>query len=96
MSKAKRYKIETLEQLLNIVTFENQTRLLIDFASYLMMYADMINKVRISQPNETKGKLNTEICESHFVWVDDGKEGVTSVEIINKQTGETKNIKVNK
>jgi len=72
----------------NIITPENEKRLLVDFMSYWLHYADSIQKIREAMPNETKGVLNTEIMESYFIWVDDGIEGLTHVEIIKKETGE--------
>jgi len=91
--KNKRYKITTFEQIQNVITSENKIRFLVDLASYLMSYADMCEATRKNHPDETKGKQNTEIIESHFIWIDDGKEGVTHIEVTNKKTGETKIIK---
>ncbi len=95
MKKPKRYEIKTFEQLYNIATPENVMRLLIDFGSYLMMYVDMTVKLRKDMP-ESKSKLNTELFDSHFIWVDDGIVGVSIVQLTNKETGEVREIKMKK
>ena len=96
MKKAKQYEIETLEQLYNIATPENQLRLLTDFGAYLMMYVNFTEKIREGLPETSKGKKNTELFSSKFLWTDDGIKGVTAVRLTTQETGETVIIKMKK
>jgi hypothetical protein len=91
--KHKKYEIETLEQFLDIVTDENFERLTIDFVHWLSYNKAVFDKVRNAHPEETKDKLNSQIAKTKFVWVDDGKTGITSITLINETTGEKKSIK---
>lgn len=94
--KAKKHTIKTLKDLQDVITLENSKRLLIDFSSYLLMYSEMVDKIRLTMPEETKGKTNSELCESHFIWTDDGIEGVTSIQLKEKETGKVTEIKMKK
>lgn len=70
--KPKEYKIETLDDLANVVTTENADRLADDVRLWLKGIAEIFEKVRETVPDETKDKKNSEIAEAKFIWVDDG------------------------
>lgn len=91
MKNPKEYEIETLEQLVNIVTPENFERLTIDFLSWLN-YVNL-SFAKIKEKENLKDKLNSEIATVKFVWVDDGKNKIKGVKIKNTTTGEITEIK---
>ena len=93
MSENKRYEIETLEQLINIVTSENYERLATDFLYWL----DFANQTfeELKKEPQNKGKQNCEIAKVKFIWVDDGKAGLTGVKLTNTATGEVKHKIIN-
>ena len=84
----KEYIIDSLDRLLNVVNLENCERLAIDLGQWLIYYAHTLDSVRKSNPKECDGKLNTEIVNGGFRWIDDGKNDILGVEITNQQTGE--------
>jgi len=85
--KSKEYEIDSLEKLLNVITKENAPILIVDVAKWLFSYSDIMHKIRQGNP-EYKNKLNSEICKSSFIWIDDGKNDVTRGRLINQSTGE--------
>lgn len=89
----KSYHIETFEQLLNIANEENAERLMKDFNSWVMYYITVIEQFKKELPEATKGKSNWDICDSTFVWVDDGKNDFLGCNLVDRQTGEVINIK---
>lgn len=76
-----KHEVKTFEDLLNLVTTENHERLVKDLSKYLLMYAEFTSIARALSPDETKGKTNTQIFNSGFVWVDDGKNDLLSIEV---------------
>lgn len=91
MKKPKEYEIETLEQLVNIVTPENFERLSIDFLSWLNFVN--LSFAKIKEKENLKDKLNSEIATCKFVWIDDGKNKIKGIKIKNTTTGEIAEIK---
>lgn len=86
MKKPKEYEIETLEQLVNIVTPENFERLSIDFLSWLNFVNQSFAKIK--EKENLKDMLNSEIATVKFVWVDDGQNKIKGIKIKNTTTGE--------
>ena len=84
----KKYEIKTLKQVCNIVNNENIENLSICFVQWLYSYNAAISEIRKKHPELTDGKLNTEIVEGWFDWIDDGKTDIPRYEIINGDTGE--------
>lgn len=84
----KKYEIRTLKHVCNIVNDENIEDLSICFVKWLYSYNNAISEIRKKHPELTDGKLNTEIAEGYFDWIDDGKTDVLSHGIINNDTGE--------
>ena len=96
-SKPKRHEIKTLNQLVNIVNDDNFERISVDFLSWLHWTKEMAKGLKEKYPERYKDKLSNEIlnCDG-FTWVDDGKTGVTKVELKNTDTGEVTEIKIKK
>jgi hypothetical protein len=92
MSTGKRYKIDSFEKLLNVVTEENIELLATDLGNWMCTYLLFVKEARIKYPKETEGKTNSEIFKSEFEWIDDGKNDLKEVVIINNSTGETQKI----
>lgn len=90
--KHKKYEIENLEQLLNVVSDENIERLSIDFFGWLHFMNNCFKEFKATNP-EFKNKLNSEIAECKFVWVDDGKTEIKGVQLKTKETGQITYIK---
>ena len=88
--KPKQYKIDSFEKLL-----ENIDNISVDFSNWLRYTNDTYKRIRLEYPSETKGKSNTEILESAFIWIDDKKNDFKEVQLTNKSTGEIKEIKFN-
>ena len=84
----KKYEVKTLTQVCNIVNNENIEDLSICFVKWLFSYNAAISEIREKHPELTDGKLNTEIVEGYFEWIDDGKTDILSHGIINGDTGE--------
>lgn len=95
MKKAKRYEIETIEQLVNVSTVENYERLGIDFLLWLNQINQTFKGIKEKNP-DLKDKLNSEIAKVKFVWIDDGKHDFKEATLKNETTGEVKNIKIKK
>lgn len=84
--EGKKYEIESLEQLQNLVTEENFERLMLDFSSWLKIYSMYVEQTRKEHPEETKGKTNTEISKAVFIWIDDGKHEILEATVTNANT----------
>ena len=90
----KKYEIKTFENLINVVNKENFERLSIDLLLWLNHTVDMLDKIRKSLPKECEGKQNWEIMKCDFIWIDDGKNDLKSMRLINSNTGEVKEVKI--
>jgi hypothetical protein len=88
----KKYEIDSFERLINIVNKENIERLSIDFLIWLNYVTEVIEKTRETYP-DIKDKTNWELFQPTFNWVDDGKNEILGVKIINQETGEVSEIK---
>ena len=93
MKENKKYEIETLEQLVNIVNKENIERLSIDFLLWLNQVNDAFESIKEKHP-EHKDKLNSELAKTKFIWIDDGKNELNEIQLKDSTTGEIKNIKL--
>lgn len=91
-SKPKRYEISTIEQFVDVVTPENFERIIEDFAGFLAHSHDVFAQLKESHP-EYRDKSVKEIADVKFIWIDDGKTGLVSTELTNKETGKKKIIK---
>ena len=91
--KAKRYEIDTLEQLINTVNSENFDRISVDFLLWLHQVSETFEKVKAQYP-EYKDTPNSEIGKVGFIWIDDGKNQCNKVNIKNTTTGEISEIKL--
>ena len=80
--EGKKYEIESLEQLQNLVTEENFERLMLDFSSWLKIYSMYVEQTRKEHPEETK----TEISKAVFIWIDDGKHEILEATVTNANT----------
>lgn len=88
MESPKEYEINTFNRLCNAVNEENAERLAVDLAQWLVWYSLVIKEYRDKYPEKTKGKTNTQITKASFRWVDDGRNDVLAVTLVNKDTGE--------
>jgi len=96
MKKAKRYEIDSFEKLCNIVSEENLERISTDLCLWLAYHVEMMKTLRKKHSKETKGKTNSEIGQSFFIWIDDGKHDFKNVLVKNKSTGEISKISFKK
>ncbi len=94
--KIKTYEIDSFEKLLNVATSENFERLSLDLLKWLSLYVAHLEGIRKSHPKETEGKMNWELIEADFQWIDDGKNDLKYAEIIDKRTGEKTQLKIKK
>lgn len=94
--KPKRYKIDSFEKLCNVVNKDNAEVLAVDLAQWLLSYNAVIQATREKYPQETEGKLNTQICEGHFIFYDDGKNDIKGADVFNPNTGEITHIPAKK
>lgn len=94
--KPKRYEINTFEKLINIVNKDNFEGLSTDFLLWLHYTMVTIEALKEKDPEGCKGKTNWEIMQSIFIWVDDGKRGISSLQVKDKATGQIHEIKINK
>lgn len=94
MSKIKKYEIETLEQLINITTPDNFERLSIDF----LLWLNQVNQTfaKLKEREEYKDKINSDIAKVKFIWIDDGKNELKSMQLKNTTTGEVTTVKPKK
>lgn len=77
----KQHEINSLEDLCNLVTEKNAEQLAEDVKIWLISYSSFLSILRTKHPKETKGKKNTEIAAGGFVWVDDGENKLTGINI---------------
>ena len=94
MNKIKKYEIETLEQLVNITTPDNFERLSIDF----ILWLNQVNQTfaKLKEREEYKDKINSDIAKVKFIWIDDGKNMLKSMQLKNTTTGEVTTVKPKK
>lgn len=92
--KPKRYEINSFEKLINIVNSENFEMLSTDFLLWLHYTMVAIEALKSKDPDATKGKTNWEIMQSIFIWVDDGKNELNSLQVKDKATGQIHEIKI--
>lgn len=88
----KRYEIDSFNKLINVANKDNVERLAIDLAGWLIYVTNIISDIRENHPKETEGKLNSEITEAHFIWIDDNKHEMKGVRVTQSDTGETEYI----
>lgn len=86
--KTKKYEIDSLKQICNVVTNKNFEGFCIDFMMWLKGYIKVMEKSREQMPKETEGKTNWEICQSKFIWYDDGKNDLKGFTVKDNNTGE--------
>ena len=84
----KKYQIDSWEKLLNVVNKDNFDGFIVDLANYLHFYVSSIEDVREKYPAETENVMNCEIMQSSFLWINDGKNDLNAVDIVNAKTGE--------
>lgn len=94
--KPKEYHLDSFKKLCNVATVENVDRLALDMMHWLVWYVHTIKATRDKFPKETNGKTNSQIAESCFTWIDDGKNNLDHVIMEDKATGETTKINFNK
>lgn len=92
----KKYEIDTLEKLINCASTKNFDRLSPDFLIWLYYTVSVIEHHRKKHPEETKGKSNTEVMKSTFIWVDDGEHKLKHFTIKDPSTGEVHEIPFDK
>lgn len=80
MKKPKKYKIESIEDICNVVTEENFLRLMTDFGEMIGVHLQL-------KKNIPSIKMN------YFEWCDDGKAGLKKVIAKNTDTSEVIEIK---
>lgn len=78
----KRYEIETIEQLVNVCNSENFDRLTLDFLLWLDFTNKQFESIR-KKHTKLKNHTNSQIAKVTFVWIDDGKNGITKAELKN-------------
>lgn len=88
----KKYNIDTLQKLMNVVTSENYERLMADFCLFMAHYIGTVDAIRKEKPDLCEGKLNCEIGEASFTWIDDGETKIKHFTVENKDTGEVTTI----
>lgn len=81
MPKPNEYKIETLDDLADVVTVENVDRLSDDVRLWLRGIAEIYEGVRKALPVECADKRNSEIAKAAFTWTDDGKNEQTGLNV---------------
>lgn len=72
MKAEKEYKIESFEDLCNLITVENKDRLLPDVVAAFSGYAEAMDQIRKEHPS-LKKENNWDLCQFGFKWYDDGK-----------------------
>ncbi len=88
----KKYNIDTFDKLANAANDSNYKVLAVDLAQVFMFYYEQIKNFRKELPEETKGKLNTDIAKFGFKFIDDGKNNLVGCELQNTDTGEINKI----
>ena len=94
MKKPKKYKIDSLEKLINVANSKNINALSIDFLLWFNMVVQTNENIRKQHPEASKGKENFDLCKPSFIWIADGKNDIKSVELTNTKTGEVTTIKL--
>lgn len=86
--KAKEYKVDTLDDLVNLVNKDNFDRVTIDLALWLSHIVHLMDEVRKKAPEETKGIKTSDMVKCSFVWIDDGEHKLrkTVIETDNHTT----------
>lgn len=90
---SKEYIIDSFEKLVNIVTRENIESLTTDLTLWLIYVIETYEKLRELHPDHSD-KTNWELAQSHFIWIDDGKNDLLETRVINQSTGEVYKIKM--
>jgi len=96
MSKTKdpkRYEIDSLERLVNLVNKGNIDRISIDLLIWLNYLVDFVDKFR-AENTKLKEKSSWELFRPTFTWIDDGKNEIDHVRITNDKTGEVTEVKL--
>lgn len=73
---SKQYEIRNFDDLCNLVNNDNIKTLSEDLKNWLITYHLTIEMFRKNYPEQTKGKLNSEIAKGAFTWIDDKKNDV--------------------
>lgn len=76
MSESKKYRLETISDIIDAVTPENIDNFLIDLKSFIKTTQNLIYLCRIIDP-DLAYKKNSEIGQPIFNWIDDGKHEAT-------------------
>lgn len=92
MKKPKEYHIDSFEKLVNVINSDNFQAIAEDLLLWLTYVVIFYEEARKSNP-ELKDKTNWEITKCNFIWIDDGKHDMKSVNIHNTETGEVSVIK---
>lgn len=92
MSEPKIYEIESLEQLVNIVTPENIDRLSVDFLLWLNTVNNIFANFKASNEDK-RGLNNSDIAAAKFIWIDDNKHEIDSYILVDTTTGDIEEIK---
>lgn len=77
----KEYKIETLNDLIDVATPENVDALIKDLSSWLRKNVEIFDEFRKEYPEKTKGLKNSELAKVSFIWVDDGQNDFLGIEL---------------
>lgn len=94
-AKYKEFHISNFDELFNVATKENIKELSTDLIQWFIYTHKIIEQAKEMYPKETKGKLNSEIFQASFTWIDDKKSGIIGVDIENKNTGKITKIDKN-
>lgn len=87
--KPKEYRLVSIADILDVVTPENLENFLIDFKSYIQTSHALFGMAKLLDADSAKLK-NSEIGESIFNWIDDGKHDATGgLRITDNETGKT-------
>ncbi|MCR9066279.1 MAG: hypothetical protein NXI00_20070 [Cytophagales bacterium] len=95
-NNSKKYKLDTLQQMMNVVNKDNLDCFIADFKSWFEIYLDQVNLLKELLPKGVADGLpNSEIVNCEFIWVDDGKNDLLHATIQNPITGEITDIYIN-
>jgi len=87
---SKEYKINSFNDLCNLVNDNNLDVLAEDLKNWLVSYHFAIKEIRKLHPEVTDGKTNTEIAKGSFTWIDDNETKIKGVVI--EQNGKTERV----
>ena len=90
----KRYSIDSFDKLCNLMNKDNFDSISIDMMHWMWFNVNWMDKFRKEYPKLAKGKTNQEIAKTSFIWIDDGKEGLTEIKSENILNGEIKTYKI--